>query len=130
MNILLVDDHSPTQKEMQRLIANEKDMTVVGAVGTGELAVQEAKALRPDVIVMDIILPGINGIEATRQILNQQPRSRIVALSNHSGHTLVQSLLLIGGLGYVRKDNACEELIPAIRAAYAGKQFLGKRVEE
>jgi DNA-binding NarL/FixJ family response regulator len=130
MNILVVDDHAPTREEMCSLIGRQEDMRIVAQSDTGEDAVAKAKQLRPDVVIMDIILPGITGIDATTAIVKALPHTKIVALSNHCGRTLVQAFLKAGGAGYVRKDRAFEELIPAIRSAREGKSFVGKCAEE
>lgn len=129
MNILLVDDHEPTRQEMLRLLGLESDLRVVGMVDTGEQAVQEAKRLQPAVVIMDLMLRGINGIEATKQIVSALPGTKVMALSNHSGRILVECMLTAGALGYVRKDRAYEELIPAIRSICAGQRFLGKGLD-
>lgn len=130
MKILLVDDHAPTRDELQLLLSRESDMTVVGAFGTGEEAVQHARELQPDVVVMDLMLPGISGIAAAQTIIQQLAGARIVVLSNHYGRRLVQAVQDAGILGYVRKNHAFEEIVPAIRSAYAGKPFLGKQLED
>lgn len=126
--VLVADDHSPTREEMVRLIARETDMVVVADVGTGEEAVAAARTMQPDFIVLDILLPQMNGIEVCRAVSDKLPGVRVVALSNHSGLRLVKAFIDAGGMGYVRKDRAFEELVPAIRAILAGRQFLGREV--
>jgi DNA-binding NarL/FixJ family response regulator len=130
VKVLVVDDHAPTRREMILLIGREPNLEVVGEAATGEDAVAKVKELHPDVVVMDILLPGITGVEATRIIAADSPGMRIVALSNHSGRNLVQAVLRAGGMGYVRKDHAFEELVPAIRSIAAGERFLGRDVED
>jgi DNA-binding NarL/FixJ family response regulator len=130
MKVLLVDDHAPTRQEMLSLVNGQGDMEVVGEADSGENAIEQARALQPDVIVMDILLPGITGVEATRKIVADSPQTKVVALSNHSGRRLVQAVMQSGGLGYVRKDHAFEELIPAIRSVSTGDRYLGKNVED
>ncbi|OGV71405.1 MAG: hypothetical protein A2340_06935 [Lentisphaerae bacterium RIFOXYB12_FULL_60_10] len=124
MRILLVDDHKPTRDEIRALIDPQADMSVVAEADTGELAVTLARRERPDIIVMDILLPGINGIDAAREILQELPQIRILALSNHFGESLVQAILDVGGAGYVRKFRAFEELIPALRSVAAGQTYV------
>ncbi len=126
MNILLIEDHKATREEMRALIERETDMRVVAEAETGEDGVNQARAERPHVVVMDILLPGMNGIEATRRILSEQPDVRVLALSNHSGDSLVRTILDAGGLGYVLKSRAFEELIPAIRSVVAGTPYVSK----
>jgi len=130
MNILLIDDHKETRKEMSALINAEEDMAVVAEAATGEAGVQKADELKPGLIVMDILLPGINGIEATKIIVAKNPKARILALSNHAGHFLVQAVLKAGANGYIRKDHAFEELVPALRSISVGKQYLGQGVND
>ena len=101
-------------------------MEVVAQVGTAEEAIEAARRLEPDIVIMDILLPLMNGIEATRTILSDRPGTRILALSNYSGPILVQTILDAGGLGFVRKNRAFEELIPAIRAVGEGKRYVGE----
>lgn len=125
MRILLIDDHKATREEIRALIEREADMRVVAEAGTGEAGVDQALAQHPDIVVMDILLPGMNGIEATRRILAEQPGIRVLALSNHSGESLEQAILDAGGMGYVRKSNAFEELVPALRLVHAGQKCVG-----
>lgn len=125
MKILLVDDHVPTREAIKSLIGQEPDLSVVAEARTGEEALDLARDLQPDVVVMDIMLPGMNGIEATRRILAERPETRVLALSNHSGASLIQAVQHAGGLGYVRKNRAFEELVSAIREVGAGKPFIG-----
>lgn len=110
------------------MIGRETDMTVVAEAGTGEEAIEKARTENPDIVVMDILLPGINGIEATRQIREEQPDVKVLALSNHFGESLVLAILDAGGLGYVPKNRAFEELIPALRAVGAGQQYVSRGV--
>jgi DNA-binding NarL/FixJ family response regulator len=124
MRVLLVDDHRPTREEMKSLIDREENLRVVAESDSGEAAIDEAVRLNPDIVVMDIVLPGINGVEATRAILKVCPNAKVLALSNYSGPALVQAVLEAGGLGYVRKEQAFEQLIPAIHAVAAGKRYL------
>lgn len=124
MNVLLVDDHAPTREAMSSLIAEEEDLRVVAQAGSGEAGVEMAEKLQPDVVVMDIVMPGISGIEATGMILERQPDIKILVLSNHSGRALLDAVLDSGALGYVRKDQAFEELIPALRAVGAGRRYV------
>ncbi len=126
MNILLVEDHQPTRAEIRALVEQQPDMRVVAEAMTGEEAITQAHDLRPDIVVMDILLPGINGVEATRTICAKLPSIHILALSNHYGKSLVQAILDAGGRGYVRKSRAFEDLIPALRAVAAGAKYVDR----
>lgn len=126
MRILLVEDHRPTRDEMRAMIEREPDMTVVAEAESGEDAVGMARKEKPDVIVMDILLPGMNGIETTRRIRAERPDIKVLALSNHFGASLVQAILDVGGLGYVQKSRSFEELIPALRSVALGEKYVGK----
>jgi DNA-binding NarL/FixJ family response regulator len=126
MRILIVEDHKPTRDETRALIEREPDMNVVAEAETGEESVSLARAEHPDVVVMDILLPGINGIEATRKILAELPGTKVLALSNHFGDSLVKAIMDAGGKGYVLKGKAFEELIPALRAVDADEQYVSK----
>ena len=124
MKILLIEDHKPTRDEIRALIEQQPDMTVVAEAQSGEEGLEKARVAHPDVVIMDILLPDMNGIEATRKIIAEQSRIRVLALSNHFGSSLVQAVLDAGCLGYVRKSLAFEELIPALRAVASGEQYV------
>lgn len=130
MNILLIDDHDQTRREIAALINAEEDMTVIAEAATGEEGVQKAVSLNPDLIVLDILLPNMNGFEVTMAILARNPAMKILILSNHSGPILVQTIMKAGGWGYIHKKHAFEELVPAIRAILDGKQYLGRGVTD
>jgi len=115
---------------MAALINAEKDLNVVAQAATGEEGTLKTSELKPDLVLMDILLPGINGIEAIKAIIANNPAAKILALSNHSGHILVQAVLKAGAMGYVRKGCAFEELVPAIRSVAAGKQYLGHGIND
>ena len=125
--VLLADDHAPTREEIMQLIEKEDDMTVVAEVASAEDAITAAQSLQPDFVVLDILLPQQTGIDACRAISARLPGVRIVALSNHSGPPLVKAFFAAGGMGYVRKEHAFEELIPAIRTILSGRQYLGRQ---
>ncbi len=124
MRMLLVEDHVPTRSLIKSMIDQEADLSVIADVGSAEMALNSVRQDQPDVIVMDILLPGMNGIEATQRILAEYPRIRVLALSNHVGTTIIQAVLNAGGLGYVYKNLAAEALIPAIRTVAAGEQYI------
>lgn len=115
---------------MTALINTAKDMSVVAEAATGEDGVVKACALKPDLVVIDILLPGINGIEATKVIMANYPEAKILVLSNHSGSIFVQALLNAKVKGYIRKSRAFKELVPAIRSITAGRQYLGQGIND
>ncbi len=126
--ILLVDDHPLVRRGLTSLLESEPGFTIVGEAGDGEEAIAQVKALSPDVVVMDITMPGLSGIEATERILAQAPGTRIVTLSMHAEKPMVDDMLKAGASGFVMKDSAPEELMQAIRAALKGECFLSARV--
>jgi DNA-binding NarL/FixJ family response regulator len=122
--VLLADDHVTMRQGLKLLIDSEPDMQVVADVSDGGAAVRQAQALQPDVVVMDISMPGVNGLAATRLLKQQYPKVSIVALTRHGDDAYVQELLRAGVSGYVLKQSAPAELLQAIRAAAAGGQYL------
>jgi LuxR family maltose regulon positive regulatory protein len=121
LNILLVDDHPMLRKGLRLLIESEDGLSVVGESNDGQEAIDRVRELTPDIVVMDINMPNLNGIDATRQILAESPQTRILALSIHSGRQYVENMLEAGAVGYLLKESAPEELIKAIRVCGAGK---------
>jgi DNA-binding NarL/FixJ family response regulator len=124
LRILLADDHVIVRHGLKLLIDGQPDMTVIAEVSDGAAAVQRAVALKPDVIVMDISMPGMNGLAATRTLKQLSPDAAIVTLTRHSDDAYLQELLRAGVSGYVLKQSAPTELLQAIRAAAAGGQYL------
>lgn len=124
LRILLADDHVTMRSGLRLLIENEPDMTVVAEVSEGDAAVESAIALQPDVLVMDISMPGMNGLAATRALKKRQPDIAIVTLTRHADNAYVQELLRAGVSGYVLKRSPPTELLHAIRAAAAGGQHV------
>ena len=119
--ILIVDDHDVFRMGLKLLLAEEEGMQVVGEAGDGQTAIKQVRDLEPKVVVMDISMPDMDGIEATRQILSESPKTKIIALSIHGGKDYVEEMLRAGALGYVLKESALEDLHPAIRAAQRGE---------
>src|SRR5436189_697330 len=124
LRILLADDHVTVRQGLKLLIDAEPDMTVVADASDGNEAVQKARDLNPDVIVMDISMPGMNGLAATRALKKTNPDAVIVTLTRHADSAYLQELLRAGVSGYVLKRSAPTELLHAIRAAAAGGQYL------
>jgi DNA-binding NarL/FixJ family response regulator len=126
--VLLADDHRLVRAGLVRLLATATDIDVVGEASDGEQAVEQAKALSPDVILMDLSMPIVDGIEATRQILASRPDVRIVALTSFVDHPKVAEMLEAGAVGYLLKDCEPADLLSAIRSAGAGGVPLDPRV--
>ena len=126
--MLLVDDHPLICEGIRGLLGAEADIAVVGAARDGRQAVEMVARLRPDVVVMDIAMPQLNGVEATRQILDVAPRTRVLILSAHSDDEYVDRALQLGVAGYVLKQSTLEDLGTAIRSAHAGKCYLSPAI--
>ena len=124
LRILLADDHVTVRHGLKLLIDGQPDMKVVSEAGDGQTAVQQALDVKPDVVVMDISMPGMNGLVATRTLKKLQPDAAIITLTRHSDDAYLQELLRAGVSAYVLKQSAPTELIQAIRAAAAGHQYL------
>lgn len=124
LRIVLADDHVTVRQGLKLLIEAEPDMVVVAEAGDGETAVQKSLAANADVVVMDISMPGMNGLEAARALLEVQPGARIVTLTRHVDQAYLQELLRAGVSGYVLKRSAPTELLQAIRAVAQGGQFI------
>lgn len=126
--ILLVDDHRIVREGLRTLLGQQADLEVVGEAADGREAVTQARLLKPEVIVMDIAMPELNGVEATRLILAELPTARVVALSMYADRRFVAEILRAGALGYVLKDGAFEELALAIRTVMEGKTYLSPSI--
>ena len=124
IKVLLVDDHSLVRRGFRRMLEDEADIVVVGEAGNGDEAVQLARELAPQVIVMDCALPGTSGLAATRKILETDPLKAILMLSMHSEDTLVRQALDAGARGYILKNAVDLELAAAIRRVAAGEMVL------
>ena len=122
--LLLVDDHAVVRSGLRMLLSAESDVEVVGEASTAQEAIDEAQAISPDVILMDIGLPDMSGIEATREIKKRLPKVSVVALTIHEDEEYFFKMLEAGASAYVPKRAAPEELLTAIRAAAAGEVYL------
>lgn len=130
IRILLVDDHAMLREGLRAILARERDVEVVGEASDGRTAVAQARALAPDVVVMDVGMSDLNGIEATRQIRAENPNARVLALSTHSDRRYVAGMLEAGASGYVVKVSAYDELRHAVRAVAAGRVYLSPPIAE
>jgi DNA-binding NarL/FixJ family response regulator len=126
LRVLLAEDHGETAARLRKLLGVEFD--VIATVEDGRALVDASERLSPDVIVTDIAMQGVDGIEATTLIRRKDPDARIVLVTVHSDSMLVEAGLAAGALGYVLKDTAGDELVPAVRAALAGRQYLSREL--
>jgi DNA-binding NarL/FixJ family response regulator len=124
IRILLADDHAVLRAGIRALLEAQPDLEVIGEAGDGQTAVQRAREFQPDVVVMDIGMPGLDGLAATRQILASNPKIRILFLTQHENKEYILPALKLGAAGYVLKRAEGDELITAIRTVYAGGTFL------
>jgi DNA-binding NarL/FixJ family response regulator len=130
ITVLLVDDHSLVRRGFRRMLEDEADMEVVGEAGDGEESVRLAKEQQPQVVVMDCALPGMNGLQATRLIVESCPDTAVLMLSMHTENTWVKQAIEAGAKGYVLKDAMDLELGAAIRKVAAGETVFDPKVEQ
>ena len=128
IRILLVDDHRMVRQGFRMILEAQEDMEVIGVAGNGHDAVEMARNLKPDVVVMDVPMPGLNGIEAARRIREAEPLVRVLALSVHRDGVYVREIVRAGAEGYILKESADSELIAAVRAVAAGNSYLSPEV--
>ena len=126
--VLLADDHKILRQGLRTLLEQEKDIQVVGEADNGRLSVKLAGELEPDVIIMDVAMPDLNGIDATRRIAEAEPKARVLARSMHSDGRYVRGMLQAGARGYILKDCAAEELTRAIRTVMSDQVYVSPGV--
>ena len=128
IRLMVVDDHGIVCEGLTALLEREESMTVVGSAATGREAVLAARRLKPDVIIMDLVLPDLNGIDATQLILAENPSTRVIALSACHSAEHVHRALRAGAHGYALKDAAARELVLAVKTVVAGRQYLSPAI--
>lgn len=129
ITVLLVDDHVVVREGLQMLLEAVNYIEVVGEASTGRQAVDLVKKLRPAVVVMDIAMPNLNGLEATQQILKVAPSTRVIILSAHSDDIYIDNVNAIGAAGYIVKQNSAQYLIKAIQEVHKGRQFFSPFIQ-
>ena len=126
--ILLADDHAVVRQGFKMILSAQGDMEIVGEAANGREAVDLAEQLKPDIVVMDVAMPELNGIEATRRLAGTAPHARVIALSMHKDSVYVREILRAGARGYLLKDSGAEDLVRAIRAVAGGESWLSPAV--
>lgn len=128
INILIVDDHSILRDGVRQLLTSQEDMHIVGEAGDGHSALKQARLLKPDVVLLDIAMPGLNGLETIGLILEAVAETKIVILSMHSKESYVHQALSAGAMGYVLKASPSSDVLSAIRAASINEYFLSSKI--
>lgn len=130
INILLTDDHALVRTGIKRLLEDSKQVKIIGEAESGEASLQMAQSLKPDVILMDVNMPGIGGVEASRRILQRNPAQKIIILTIHTEQTFPKRLLEIGAKGYLTKECDIDEMISAIKLVYNGGSYIEPRIAQ
>ncbi len=128
IKVILADDHAIVRSGLARLLQQQEGMEIVGQADNGVSAVALTKQLSPDVVVMDIGMPDLNGIEATRQIVKESPRVKVIGLSMHSSKKYIREMFKAGASGYLLKNCSFEELTEAINVVIAGKTYISPSI--
>jgi len=130
IRVMLCDDHALMREGLRSLLSKAADVEIVAEVANGREAVQRARELLPDVVLMDIAMPELNGVEAARAITERHPDIKIVILSMHSSAEHVHRALSAGATGYLLKDAVAQEVLSAVRAVFQGRRYLSSAVSE
>jgi DNA-binding NarL/FixJ family response regulator len=130
IKIILVDDHKLLRDGLRNIIEQKSNMHIIGEASDGREAIKICIKLQPDVVVMDVAMPGLNGIEAAKQIHKTQPNIKIIGLSMHSGKQFIQGMFKAGAFGYLLKDGDSDELIAAISTVVENKRYLSKDINQ
>jgi two-component system invasion response regulator UvrY len=130
ITVLLTDDHELVRTGIRRLLEDSKQVSIVGEADCGEKSIQLAQEHQPDVILMDVNMPGIGGVEACRRILQRNPKQKIIVLTVHNEQTFPKRLLEIGARGYLTKECGVDEMIEAIRQVHAGSFYIATSIAQ
>jgi two-component system, NarL family, response regulator NreC len=128
IRILLADDHAVVRQGFKMILAEQPDMEIVGEAGNGREALALAESLKPDIVVMDVAMPELNGIEATRRMGESVPHARVVALSMHKDSVYVREILRAGARGYLLKESVAGDLVSAVRSVFRGEGYISPQV--
>ena len=130
INVLLTDDHELVRTGIRRLLEDTGQVLIVGEADCGEDSLKMAQSLKPDVILMDVNMPGIGGVETCRRILERNPRQKIIILTVHNERTFPKRLLEIGAKGYLTKECGIDEMVKAIKQVYAGESYIASSIAQ
>ena len=130
IRLLVVDDHDLVRAGIVRMLADIRDLQVVGEADSGEEALRKARELKPDVVLMDVRMPGIGGLEATRKLLRSHPDIKVVVVTVCEDDVFPTRLLQAGASGYLTKGAALEEMVQAIRQAFAGQRYISPQIAQ
>jgi DNA-binding NarL/FixJ family response regulator len=128
IRIILADDHAVLRQGLSKSLQTEKDIEVVAQAGDGHTVVELVRELSPDLVIMDIGMPDLNGVEATRQVVKMSPKTRVIGLSMHSAKKFILEMFKAGASGYLLKDCEFDELVTAIRAVASGKNYISPSI--
>jgi two-component system, NarL family, response regulator NreC len=129
LRILLADDHATVREGLGMILNSQPDMQVVGTVSEGQTAIAEAERIKPDVVIMDISMPGLNGLEATTQLMKRSPSARILTLTRHTDFSYLRQLMTAGAAGYVLKQSPAETLLNAVRVVAGGRTYIDEAMK-
>ncbi len=129
IKVFLADDHTVVRDGLRLILQGQTDITVVGEAGDGREAVNQVLKLKPDIVIMDIAMPGLNGIEATHQIRQSLPSAKVIILSMHSSTEHISRSLKAGAYGYLLKEAAGKEIVKAVQAVHLGQRYLCDKIE-
>lgn len=130
IKIILVDDHKLLRDGLRNIIEQKSNMHVIGEASDGREAIKICSKILPDVVVIDVAMPGLNGVEATKQIMKECPKIKIIGLSMHSSKQFIQGMFIAGAYGYLLKDGDSDELITAITTVMENKKYLSKDIDQ
>jgi two-component system invasion response regulator UvrY len=130
ITVLLTDDHELVRTGIRRLLEDSKQVSIIGEADCGETSVQLAQEHQPDIILMDVNMPGIGGVEACRRILQRNPKQKIIVLTVHNEQTFPKRLLEIGARGYLTKECGVDEMIKAIKQVHAGSSYIATSIAQ